>query len=213
MSDGEPRLPLTPTRLEVMRMAGRFELLAVRRETTHRYEFRKQREGHTGGARIWWESLTPAQSAAARFLWKAGLIRLSRAAHVQGRHTVRTMLSTADGRSWAAGPVARTHRGSSNGNSRGGSVDRARRRQYLVDTFGDGTHVSCALALDGCSGVLTVDTVTVDRIVPGCEGGTYRRDNIRPACSTCNSKHGGRVGNERAREREGRRRDRELMYG
>lgn len=34
-------------------------------------------------------------------------------------------------------------------------------------------------------------TVTVDRIIPGCRGGTYRRDNIRPACTDCNSETGG----------------------
>jgi hypothetical protein len=33
--------------------------------------------------------------------------------------------------------------------------------------------------------------VTVDRIVPGCKGGTYRRTNIRPACGKCNSGTGG----------------------
>lgn len=33
--------------------------------------------------------------------------------------------------------------------------------------------------------------LTIDRIIPGCEGGTYRRNNIRPACGPCNSKTGG----------------------
>lgn len=33
--------------------------------------------------------------------------------------------------------------------------------------------------------------VTVDRIIPGCQGGTYRRNNIRPACGPCNSETGG----------------------
>jgi hypothetical protein len=49
-----------------------------------------------------------------------------------------------------------------------------------------------------CGKLLTVDTVTVDRIVPGCvktamfpNGGTYVRHNIRPACGDCNSKTGG----------------------
>lgn len=44
-----------------------------------------------------------------------------------------------------------------------------------------------------CGQLLTVDTVTVDRIRPGCQGGTYRRDNIRPACGTCNSSTGATV--------------------
>lgn len=41
-----------------------------------------------------------------------------------------------------------------------------------------------------CGSLLTVVTVTVDRVVPGCRGGTYRRDNIRPACARCNSETG-----------------------
>ena len=43
----------------------------------------------------------------------------------------------------------------------------------------------------GCGTWLTVDTVWVDRLVPGCRGGTYRRDNIRPACGPCNMSWGG----------------------
>jgi hypothetical protein len=38
-----------------------------------------------------------------------------------------------------------------------------------------------------CGKLLTVDTVTADRIKPGCQGGTYRRENLRPACLSCNS--------------------------
>lgn len=41
-----------------------------------------------------------------------------------------------------------------------------------------------------CGALLSVDTVTVDRIVPGCKGGTYKRSNIRPACGFCNSSTG-----------------------
>lgn len=42
-----------------------------------------------------------------------------------------------------------------------------------------------------CGQLLTAGTVTVDRIIPGCNGGTYRRNNIRPACAACNSETGG----------------------
>ena len=35
--------------------------------------------------------------------------------------------------------------------------------------------------------------LTVDRIVPGCQGGRYVRTNIRPACGPCNSETGGRT--------------------
>lgn len=41
-----------------------------------------------------------------------------------------------------------------------------------------------------CGRLLTLLTMTVDRIVPGCKGGTYRRNNIRPACAKCNTETG-----------------------
>jgi hypothetical protein len=86
-------------------------------------------------------------------------------------------------------PGVTVTRGTTNRNARGGSPARRARRQWLVDTFGDGATVGCAF---GCGAVLTVDTVTADRYpVPGCNGGTYRRGNIRPACGPCNSRHGG----------------------
>lgn len=44
-----------------------------------------------------------------------------------------------------------------------------------------------------CGRLLVFETLTVDRIIPGCQGGTYRRTNIRPACGPCNEKTGGGV--------------------
>lgn len=87
-------------------------------------------------------------------------------------------------------PVSRTlaRRGTTNRNTRGNSTDRRRRREWLVTTYGRGGIVLC---WRGCGTRLTVDTVTVDRIVPGCRGGTYRRENIMPACGPCNSSWGG----------------------
>lgn len=94
-------------------------------------------------------------------------------------------------------------RGTTNANARGSNEDRRRRREWLVQTYradvdaidvryvgGDQMVEDVALPACRCyrCGILlTVDTVTVDRIIPGCRGGTYRRDNIRPACSSCNS--------------------------
>lgn len=40
-------------------------------------------------------------------------------------------------------------------------------------------------------GQRTLRELTIDRIIPGCKGGTYRRNNIRPACGGCNSETGG----------------------
>lgn len=111
-------------------------------------------------------------------------------------------------------------RGTSNKNVSGNSEDRRRRKVYLVEHYradvdghvwrsltdetqiidifpvplGEGEPV-CRCYRCGC--LLTVETVTADRRVPGCEGGTYKRDNLRPACGTCNSSTGGRLGARR----------------
>lgn len=104
------------------------------------------------------------------------------------------------------GPV---RRGTTNRNVRGSAKDRQRRREWLVATYRADCDVATILTnlvlpvslgtatpacrCYRCGRLLTVDTVTVDRIIPGCQGGTYRRDNIRPACGTCNSGTGGSV--------------------
>lgn len=118
-------------------------------------------------------------------------------------------------------------RSTSNGNANGSSADRRRRREWLVEHYradvdvvirpwdldDDGTLLGYTTIGLGegmpacrcyrCGTLLTVDTVTVDRRVPGCEGGTYRRDNIRPACGSCNSSTGGKLGAaRRAKARE-----------
>lgn len=93
-------------------------------------------------------------------------------------------------------------RGTSNGNARGSSYQRAVRRQWLVSNFGDGHLVHCV----HCDMVLTVDNVSSDRIIPDAEGGTYARDNIQPCCVECNSITGGQLGAARAKaNREARR--------
>jgi 5-methylcytosine-specific restriction endonuclease McrA len=89
-------------------------------------------------------------------------------------------------------------RGTSNTNARGSSTARRRRKQFLLDKYGDGTTTTCYR----CPAALNFETITVDRIIPGCEGGTYRRDNIRPACAPCNEHTGGKLGaSRRARNR------------
>lgn len=81
-------------------------------------------------------------------------------------------------------------RGTSNRNVRGNSRDRAARRAWLVRAYQSDRGAGTCRCYR-CGDVLTAETVTVDRIIPGCQGGTYRRDNIRPACSGCNSETGG----------------------
>ena len=66
-----------------------------------------------------------------------------------------------------------------------------------VETGTEGAQPACRCYR--CGVLLTADTVTADRIKPGCQGGTYRRDNIRPACGRCNSETGAALGNERKR--------------
>lgn len=118
------------------------------------------------------------------------------------------------------GPARKvSRRGTSNGNERGSSETRRRRREWLVATYradkdvliitglihgpmtietepGDeAAQPACRCYRCGC--LLTVDTVTADRIVPGAHGGTYRRTNIRPACGRCNSSTGATVRRKR----------------
>lgn len=76
-------------------------------------------------------------------------------------------------------------RGTTNTNDRGSAMARRRRKQWLLDTFGDGTHVVCSF--DNCDVILDFNTLTVDRYpIPGAKGGRYNRDNIRPVCNHCN---------------------------
>lgn len=120
-------------------------------------------------------------------------------------------------------------RGTTNGNARGSSYSRARRRAWLLATYAANVQViqwrtpesasvrlysptsvddqatqvtylegvglefqvlaTCRCFRCGC--LLVDGTLTVDRIIPGRDGGTYRRNNIRPACGGCNSETGG----------------------
>lgn len=80
-------------------------------------------------------------------------------------------------------------RGTTNRNARGSSYSRRRRREWLVKTFESNRPGMCRCYR--CGRLLDESTVTVDRIRPGCRGGTYARGNIRPACAKCNSETGG----------------------
>lgn len=102
--------------------------------------------------------------------------------------------------------AVRARRGTTNRNDRGNAKDRERRRAWLIETYRADCDVQTiygqvdlyggpapfgmgapACRCYRCGTLLTVDIVTVDRIIPGCKGGTYRRNNIRPACAPCNS--------------------------
>lgn len=92
-----------------------------------------------------------------------------------------------------------TARGTTNRNDRGNTEDRRLRRAWLIATFA--ADVPGLTRCYRCGRLLynpdaapadTADllVLTVDRIIPGCMGGTYRRSNIRPACGPCNSSTG-----------------------
>lgn len=104
-----------------------------------------------------------------------------------------------------------TRRGTSNSNERGSSYSRRARRAFLVLCYASNVPGYCRCYRCGKllfnpdasntvneeflirygTQVLTAEPLTVDRIIPGCQGGTYRRNNIRPACGGCNSETGG----------------------
>lgn len=96
-----------------------------------------------------------------------------------------------------AGPAgnAMCGRGTSNSNERGNTRTRRQRRQWLLDTFGDGETAPCYR----CGEELDDSTVQADRIKAGMDGGTYERGNIRPACGPCNIATGNQLREHRKR--------------
>jgi 5-methylcytosine-specific restriction endonuclease McrA len=85
-----------------------------------------------------------------------------------------------------------TRRGTTNGNARGNTRDREARRLWLLKTWQSDCGSSYCRCYR-CGDLLLLHQITVDRIIPGAKGGTYRRNNIRPACARCNSETGGAV--------------------
>lgn len=76
-----------------------------------------------------------------------------------------------------------------NGNERGSAADRRARLAWMFREFGNDGIVTCTF----CAVPMLPEDATVDRIVPKCKGGTYRRDNIRPACKPCQDEQGGHL--------------------
>ena len=85
---------------------------------------------------------------------------------------------------------------------RGSSYDRRARRAWLLSPEagwgGDGEKVPCSEP--GCGAMVNMRTMYVDRIIPGEQGGTYRRDNIKPHCGSCSHKQGQRRMREKIAE-------------
>lgn len=68
------------------------------------------------------------------------------------------------------------------GEKRGNSTDRRRRKLWMLARWGDGQTAPCT----HCDSPLDYATIEADRIIPGSLGGSYRRENIQPACRACN---------------------------
>lgn len=86
----------------------------------------------------------------------------------------------------------RKRRGTTNRNHRGNTKDREARRKWLLKTYASDVRPNtCRCYRCGC--LLDARSLTVDRIIPSVHGGTYRRNNIRPACAFCNSEVGGGI--------------------
>lgn len=77
----------------------------------------------------------------------------------------------------------RTWRKTSHHVFRGNTLDRMRRRRWILVTFGDGMTCHCV----HCGAKITEATLHIDRIVPG---GKYVHGNIQPSCATCNLRRG-----------------------
>lgn len=69
------------------------------------------------------------------------------------------------------------------GDKRGSAASRRARKAYLLAHFGNGVTCPCVW----CGTALTFDTVESDRIDAG---GSYRRENVIPACRGCNLDRG-----------------------
>jgi hypothetical protein len=78
-----------------------------------------------------------------------------------------------------------------NGNERGSSYTRRARKAWLLSPAagwgGDGIDVPCWT----CGVLVGTDLeLFADRLIPACQGGTYRRDNIAPHCALCSHRQG-----------------------
>ncbi len=68
----------------------------------------------------------------------------------------------------------------------GNSKDRAKRRQALINEFGDGSTCPCIY----CGLKITHGTLEQDKILTTAQGGRYRLPNLVPACGECNKQRG-----------------------
>lgn len=82
-----------------------------------------------------------------------------------------------------------SRRQASGDDKRGSYRNRAARKTWLLTTpkfGGNGTTVPCV----HCKTPTTRQDLHSDRIIPG---GSYRRDNVQPACAPCNIRRGNKI--------------------
>ena len=84
-------------------------------------------------------------------------------------------------------PVSRRPR--SGGDGRGSATARRARKVRMLADFPPFRQVD-ACSCVYCGVMLSLATIEADRIIPGSAGGTYRYDNLVPACRTCNASRG-----------------------
>lgn len=109
-------------------------------------------------------------------------------------------------------PNGTVTRGTTNGNDRGNSETRRRRRAWLIQAYAsdvpgfarcyrcgrlvynpdDYPNEECVVVKTR-EGVYAARVLTIDRIIPGIQGGTYARSNIRPACLYDNASTGSKL--------------------
>ena len=88
----------------------------------------------------------------------------------------------------------------SHANERGNAAQRRARKVRLVADYGwpDEVEPEWSLACCWlCAVPMVMAEITVDRALPGIQGGTYAYTNCRPCCLACNLERGGRLGAER----------------
>lgn len=97
-----------------------------------------------------------------------------------------------------------SRRGTSNADERGSSHQRARRKRNLLERDGTGPD-GLALCVT-CPTIVDFESMTVDRITPGCEGGKYGppsdTSNCRIQCERCCARQGGYLAARRRAERK-----------
>lgn len=87
------------------------------------------------------------------------------------------------------------------GDRRGNNKNRAQRRVWLLATFDTDlgpARARCHLRLsESCADILDSTSITADRIDPG---GSYRHENIQPACRPCQHRQGALITRERRQQ-------------